>query len=78
MASIIPSGFFFLRYRAQVAKYRERILARILFRFRRGAIVSVFTERRAVIDRLESLLNADEVAALLRECDENQPVNQTT
>ena len=65
LASMIPSGFFFLRYRAQVAKYRNRILARILFRRRRGAIESVFSERRAVIDRLESLLNADEANTLL-------------
>jgi hypothetical protein len=65
LASMIPSGFFFLRYRAQVAKYRNRILARILFRRRGGAIESVFSERRAVIDRLESLLNADETNTLL-------------
>ena len=77
LASIIPSGFFFLRYRAQVAKYRNRILARILFRRRRMAIESVFAGRRALIARLESLLNADEIAALgARTAD--QSVNQTT
>lgn len=62
--TMVPSGFFFLRYRTQLARYRSRILARVLFRRRRDAIDSVFTERRRLIARLEELLNADEVAEL--------------
>ncbi|MFT6397390.1 MAG: 1-acyl-sn-glycerol-3-phosphate acyltransferase [Bradymonadia bacterium] len=63
--SMIPSGFFFLRYRSQLAKYRDRIFARVLFRTRRGAVEQVFSERSALVERLESLLNQSETEALI-------------
>ncbi len=63
--SMIPSGFFFLRYRSQLAKYRDRIFARVLFRRRRIAVEQVFSERRALVERLEALLNQTEMEALM-------------
>lgn len=49
------AGFFFLRYRRQIAKYRDRILARTLFRSQGQLVRSLERERQRIIRHVDEL-----------------------
>jgi 1-acyl-sn-glycerol-3-phosphate acyltransferase len=49
------AGFFFLRYRRQLARYRQRIMARTVFRTDRNLIWALARERERIVARLHGL-----------------------
>ncbi|AWV90016.1 lysophospholipid acyltransferase family protein [Bradymonas sediminis] len=53
--SLIPTGFFFLRYRHQLARFRRRILTRTLFRTEKGLIETLARERGEIIAELDAM-----------------------
>ncbi|MBA2662228.1 MAG: 1-acyl-sn-glycerol-3-phosphate acyltransferase [Bradymonadaceae bacterium] len=53
--SLSPAGFFFLRYRRQIMRYRDRILARTMFRTRRNLIRQLMRERDTLIATFDTL-----------------------
>jgi 1-acyl-sn-glycerol-3-phosphate acyltransferase len=55
MASLPVTGFFFLRYRRQVSKYRNRILTRAFVQTRRLLVDALLAERDALIDAFDKL-----------------------
>ena len=57
------AGFFFLRYRRQIAKYRDRILARTFFRSQKQLVRSLERERQRLIGRVDEL-RREQVALL--------------
>ena len=50
-----PAGFFFLRYRQQLARYRGRILTRTLFRTEKHLVDTLIDERRQLVSELDKL-----------------------
>ena len=57
LVSLGPAGFFFLRWRAMVAKWRARILSRTLFRTNRNLMHGLMRERERIIERARGLLD---------------------
>jgi 1-acyl-sn-glycerol-3-phosphate acyltransferase len=53
--SLIPTGFFFLRYRKQLSRYRGRILTRTLFRTEKNLVDTLIDERRQIVEILDDL-----------------------
>ena len=60
LASLPPAGFFFLRYRRQLARYRDRILARTLLLTEAARARSLGAERERVGRRFAQLMEAGE------------------
>jgi 1-acyl-sn-glycerol-3-phosphate acyltransferase len=59
--STVPlAGFFFLRYRRQIAKYRDRILARTFFRSQRQLVRALERERQRIVQRVDELRREQE------------------
>lgn len=58
VATLPVTGFFFLRYRSRVAIWRDRILARTLFRTRRNLAEALLRERERLITQARALLSA--------------------
>ncbi|MGM0556892.1 MAG: lysophospholipid acyltransferase family protein [Myxococcota bacterium] len=54
------AGFFFLRYRRQIAKYRDRILARTFFRTEGQLVRSLERERQRIVRRVDELRREQE------------------
>lgn len=74
LLTLPPAGFFWLRYLRQILRYRQRILARTLFRSRRGLLESLVRERRQVLETFQSVAALTSVeppgeAAALRSSD---------
>ncbi len=57
LASLPPAGFFFLRYRRQLARGRDRLLARTLLLTRRARASRLAAERERVARRFAALLD---------------------
>lgn len=56
---VLPvAGFFWLRYVRQLIRYRQRILARTLFRSERALLTGLVRERRELLDLVHRLANA--------------------
>lgn len=55
LGSLPVTGFFFLRYRRQVSKYRNHILTRTLFLTRKREIDGLLAERDELIDAFDTL-----------------------
>jgi 1-acyl-sn-glycerol-3-phosphate acyltransferase len=53
--SLIPTGFFFLRYRQKLSRYRGLILTRTLFRTEQNLVDTLLEERRQIVDILDDL-----------------------
>ena len=53
--SLPLAGFFFLRYRRQIAAYRDRILARTIFRSERQLVGALEQERGEIIEMVDQL-----------------------
>ncbi len=49
------TGFWFLRYRRQLARYRDRIIARTLFRTKRHLVRGILLEREQLLMELDVL-----------------------
>lgn len=60
LVTVPLAGFFFLRYRRQIAKYRDRILARTFFRSQRQLVGALERERQRIIQRVDSLRHEHE------------------
>jgi hypothetical protein len=53
---VLPvTGFFFLRYRAQLSRFRSRILTRTLFRSQTQLIKQLTQEREALLHEFDGL-----------------------
>jgi glycerol-3-phosphate O-acyltransferase/dihydroxyacetone phosphate acyltransferase len=55
VAVLPPTGSFYLRYRRQLAKYRQRILLRTLFLNNRALILGLAAERQRLLERFDAL-----------------------
>jgi 1-acyl-sn-glycerol-3-phosphate acyltransferase len=53
--SLIPAGFFFLRYRQRLSRYRGRILTRTLFRTEQNLVDTLIAERLQIVGILDRL-----------------------
>lgn len=49
------TGFFYLRYRRQLARYRDRIMARTLMRTDRSLVLALAAEREKLLDLFDAL-----------------------
>jgi len=63
------TGFFFLRYRRQLARYRDRVLVRTMFQTERNLLESLIEEREELLEMFDGLrerfLEAEEERELL-------------
>lgn len=73
LVSVPLAGFFFLRYRRQVSKYRDRILVRTLFRTRRNLVDALLAERDILIDIFDTLRDHFRAVEEARETGESLP-----
>ena len=62
LLTLPPAGFFWLRYTRQLLRYRQRILARTLFRTRRGLVTNLVRERKALLRHFSALADTVGVA----------------
>jgi len=67
LATLPVSGFFFLRYRSRLSRYRSRILTRTLFQTEKQLVVRLRREREKLLEEFDAMrskfLEAEELAA---------------
>ncbi len=81
LASLLPSGFFFLRYRRRIVLFRKQIMARTLLLTKKGLMRTLIWERAKLLHELDELrtffMNADDgrFRDVLADTDERPKVN---
>ena len=73
LLSLPVTGFFFLRYRRQISKYRNRILTRTLFVSRQRLVDALLAERDELVRAFDELRDHFRVAEEAIEADEEAP-----
>ena len=73
LLSLIPAGFFFLRYRHVVATFRQRVMLRTIFRTERNLLKALESERARIIDLCAKAVALHEASLETRALEGHEP-----